>query len=212
MSISELLLIVLTSAGFSSIVNGLFRFVNKWMDQKQKKREKEYLRQEKYFEKKEKVYIAALERLLQIRRGFDYTWEDVVHDKMLKEEIDKGNSAFIEISPQLRLYSTDSIFDKWHWLAREYREFAYAHLEGRRLFEESKWAFDFQITMLARQMQDDLGYREFNKSYNVIKCPKCKREHDLISKCPKCGMTLEKLQEMSEEVIREQIKKCKKSK
>lgn len=44
---------------------------------KKEKRDKEEEKERIYSEKKEQVYIAVLDRLLQVRRGFDYSKEFV---------------------------------------------------------------------------------------------------------------------------------------
>ena len=111
---------------------------------------------------------------------------------------------FVEISPQLRLYSTDKIFNKYQELAK-YTCFAYAHQNGPRLIENSKWAYDMQITLLARLMQEDLGYRKYNADHDVIVCPECGCEHDIISKCPNCGLTFANLQKKAEEILAQSI-------
>ena len=82
-----------------------------------------------------------------------------------------------------------------------YACFAYASQDGPKLIENSKWAFDMQITVLARLMQEDLGYRKYNDGIDVVICPKCGCEHDVISKCPTCNMTYNELQEEAKKIL-----------
>ena len=150
------------------------------------------------------VYIAAIQRLIQIRIGFDYTREMLAHNKVLKERVDKENSDFLQTASQLRLYSTDRIFNTYRELAT-YARFAYAPQGEPRLIENSKWAFDTKITLLARMMQEDLGYRKYNIEFDMVVCTECGCEHDFISKCPICKMTYDELQEKAK-IILEQMR------
>ena len=83
--------------------------------------------------------------------------------------------------------------------------YAYAHENEPRLFEDSKQAYNMQITLLARQMQDDLGYRKYNNSCDTIMCPECGIEHDIILKCPNCGMSYEELLKKTEKIINQSL-------
>lgn len=190
---NETLLIAIISAGLSALINCIFQIVNKIIDNNKERLQKNITELEVYKEKKEKVYIAAIGRLLEIRRGFDYTHEMVVSNNTIQQKIEKNNVAFAEISPQLRLYAPDSIFNEYYKLSA-YSRFAYAPQNGPRLVEDSKWAFDTSITILARLMQEDLGYRELTSEYVPIVCPRCQTEHDVYSKCPSCNMKYSELQ------------------
>lgn len=197
---NETIQIAIISAGLSALINCIFQLVNKVIDNVKERRESDDKKLAIYLEKKEKVYIAAIGRLLQIRRGFDFTREMVFNNNRLHDVIDKENLSFAEISPQLRLYSTDKIFNKFHELATN-ACFAYAPQNGPRLLENSKWAYDMQITLLARLMQEDLGYRKYNSEYDMIICPNCGCEHDIVANCPKCGMTFDELQIKAQEIL-----------
>lgn len=201
---NESIQIAIISAGLAALINCVFQLVNKLIDNSKENKDKEDKKLSLYVEKKEKVYIAAIGRLLQIRRGFDYTREMIMHNNQIQANIEKENMEFVEISPQLRLYSTDKIFNKYQELAK-YTCFAYAHQNGPRLIENSKWAYDMQITLLARLMQEDLGYRKYNADHDVIVCPECGCEHDIISKCPNCGLTFANLQKKAEEILAQSI-------
>ena len=52
-------------------------------------------------------------------------------------------------------------------------------------------------------MQEDLGYRKYNSEYDMIVCPSCGCEHDIVSKCPKCGMTYSELQIKTQEILKQ---------
>ena len=189
---NEPILIAIISAGLSALITCVFQLVNKLIDSRQESRQKKDSELASYKEKKEKVYIAAIGRLLQIRRGFDVTHENVILNDELKEEIHKCNVEYVEIASQLRLYASDLIFTEYYRLTT-YSRFAYAPQTGPRLLENSKLAYDTQIVILARLMKEDLGYRKLTSEYQPFICPKCKKEHDLFSKCPSCGMTFSEL-------------------
>lgn len=197
---NESLQIAIISAGLAALINCIFQLVNKLIDNAKERSENNSKEFATYKEKKEKAYIAAIGRLLQIRRGFDYTREMVIHSNQFRDNIEKENMAYAEISPQLRLYSNDKIFNKYHELAA-YARFSYAHQNRPRLVENSKWAYDMQITMLARLMQEDLGYRKYNYEHDMVVCPECNCEHDMVSKCPRCGMTYNQLQIKVQEIL-----------
>ena len=198
------IIIALISAGLSALVNCVFQIVNKILDNRRENKIGKQNDEKEYISKKEKIYIAAIDRLLHIRRGFDYTREMVRLDKELQEEIKKNNTSFCEIAPQLRLYSTDKIFNEYQRLAM-FSEYAYAPENCRRLIENSKWAYNAQITLLARQMQEDLGYRKYNKTCDMITCPECGVDHDMISKCPNCGLKYEEMLNKIEKFIKQPI-------
>lgn len=190
---NETIVITIISASLSALITCVFQLVNKIIDNNKERRQHKITELELYKEKKEKVYLAAIGRLLEIRRGFDYTHEMVIRNDTIQEEIKKSNFAFAEIAPQLRLYAPDSIFIEYYKLST-YSRFAYAPQNGPRLIKNSKWAFDTSIIILARLMQEDLGYRKLSSEYAPVVCPKCQTEHDVYSKCPSCGMTYSELQ------------------
>lgn len=197
---NEPILIAIISAGLSALITCLFQLVNKLIDNRQESRQKKNSELASYKEKKEKVYIAAIGRLLQIRRGFDFTREKAFLNDELKEEMHKCNVEYMEIASQLRLYASDLIFTEYYRLAM-YSRFAYAPQNGPRLIETSKWAYDTEIVILARLMQEDLGYRKLTSEYQPFICPKCNKEHDIYSKCPSCGMTYSELKKVLQESL-----------
>lgn len=193
--------IALISAGLASLVNGIFQVISHLLDSRDIEKVQNNKKIDVLFEKKEAVYMAAIDRLLQIRRGFDYTRETIIlHDKNIQEEIDKNNSAYAKIAPELRLYATDKIFNQFMKLSR-FAKYSYSSASGLGLIENSKEAFDISVMILACLMQEDLGIRKMNSGHDMIICPRCAKKHDIVSKCPGCGMTFEEYQIKMQEVL-----------
>ena len=201
---SDIVTTIITSAAvgavFSALVNGVFQIVNKCIDDRRNRKNRAQQKEKQYFEIKEEVYLVALGRLLFIRSGFDYIGHPLSMPNRVKEEIQKEQAEYRSIAPKLRLYATDRIFNMFYSLAL-WGRYSYADSSRPRLIENSKWAYDAQITLLSRCMKDDLGYRKFDKNVDIIQCPECSREHDFFSAC-KCGMTFEKLQIKISESLR----------
>lgn len=198
---SEAVQIALIAAGVAALINSIFQLINKGLDNRKEKLEYNRTIRDEHKVKKEEVYVAAIGRLLQIRRGFDYMQEDVMRSPKIREQIEQANSLFAEISPKLRLYATDKIFNEYQMLAT-YSRYAYAPASNApHLFENSKWAYDAQITLLSRLMQEDLGYRKYSDNHDLIQCPDCSTQHDMVSKCPKCEMTFEQYQQKIAETL-----------
>lgn len=187
---TETVQVAIISAGLAALINCIFQIINRLVDLKKASIDKEEEEAKMYKEKKEQVYIAALDRLLQIRRGFDYTSDDYMKWEKVRERLDTENSTFITISPKLRLYASDRIFREYQKLAL-WSKYSFAPLNGPRLFENSKWAFDAQITLLAHLMQAELGYRKEGDEQDTVQCPDCGAVHDIVLRCPNCGMTYE---------------------
>lgn len=202
MNETDPILIAVISAGLAALVNCVFQLINKFIDIRKSDKDNAEKKKSLYHEKKEQVYVAALDRLIQIRRGFDYTSADYMKSDKLREMFDAGNSAFVSVSPKLRLYASDRIFRVYQQLA-SWSIYAFAPPNGPRLFEESKWAFDTKITLLAHLMQEELGYRKDKEGCDSIQCPDCGTVHDIARKCPTCGMTFEELQIKADEVFRQ---------
>ena len=91
------IVIAIISAGLSAFVTCTFQMINKFIDMKKEKRDKEE-KERIYSEKKEQVYIAVLDRLLQVRRGFDYSKEFVERNDEYKKWLDEQNQKYMEIS------------------------------------------------------------------------------------------------------------------
>ena len=199
---TETVQVAIISAGLAALINCIFQIINKLVDLKKASIDKEEEEAKMYKEKKEQVYIAALDRLLQIRRGFDYTSDDYMKWEKVRERLDTENSTFITISPKLRLYASDRIFREYQKLAL-WSKYSFAPLNGPRLFENSKWAFDAQITLLAHLMQAELGYRKEGDEQDTVQCPDCGAVQDIVLRCPNCGMTYEQLRVKADEVFRQ---------
>ena len=199
---TETVQVAIISAGLAALINCIFQIINRLVDLKKASIDKEEEEAKMYKEKKEQVYIAALDRLLQIRRGFDYTSDDYMKWEKVRERLDTENSTFITISPKLRLYASDRIFREYQKLAL-WSKYSFAPLNGPRLFENSKWAFDAQITLLAHLMQAELGYRKEEDEQDTVQCPDCGAVHDIVLRCPNCGMTYEQLRVKADEVFRQ---------
>ena len=199
---TETVQVAIISAGLAALINCIFQIINRLVDLKKASIDKEEEEAKMYKEKKEQVYIAALDRLLQIRRGFDYTSDDYMKWEKVRERLDTENSTFITISPKLRLYASDRIVREYQKLAL-WSKYSFAPLNGPRLFENSKWAFDAQITLLAHLMQAELGYRKEGDEQDTVQCPDCGAVHDIVLRCPNCGMTYEQLRVKADEVFRQ---------
>lgn len=182
------ILTVIISAGLASFISISFQFITKIIDIYIANKESKAQRESLYKDKKEEVYIAALNRLIQIKQGFDFSAEDLSHNRILKEVLDKHNQEFATLSPKLRLYAPDHIFKMYHDLSL-YAHYAYTSSSSCKLPALYKNAFDSSITVLAHFMQEDIGYRKYNNSPDTILCPKCQISHDIVKCCPKCGMT-----------------------
>lgn len=182
---SETIIVALISAGLASLVNCIFEFLNKISDTKKEKEIYNRNQKTEYLRKKEEVYTEAIQRLLEIREGFDFDGEYLINHPDKVVEINESNKRFKKISPLIRLYSTDEIFSIYYNLGR-YSEYSYSN--DKRLIENSKKDYEIKINILSKLMQNDLGYRELNQDSCNIKCPKCKKEHDMYERCPKCGM------------------------
>ena len=199
---SETVVIALISGCSGALVTCIFQTFNKCLDTQNSNKEREYKEVMQYKAKKEEVYIAAIDRLLQIRRWFDYTCDDYMKDENIRKRVDEENIAFISIAPKLRLYSSDKIFREYQKLAR-WSKFSFPGNNGEKLFEDSKWVFDYRIILLVHMMQAELGYRKNMEEVDSVNCPECYTKHDIVEKCPKCGMTFEELQEKAEQIYQQ---------
>lgn len=177
--------IVMISAGLAALINCIFQLVNKILDGNKENKIYQRSGRKEYLRKKEEVYIAAIERLLEIKVGFNYTRSDIILGNM-KDRIDQSNNEYFNIASRIRIYATDEIYDMYCNLA-QYSKYSYS--DGRKLIESSKRYYDFSLTILSRIMQDDLGYRELNSVKEMISCPDCGTEHDAYAKCPKCNLS-----------------------
>lgn len=197
---TETIVLILSSAGTATLITCIFEVIKSLVKRHQEVKDRELKKQEIFLKNKEAAYLSALDRLIQIRKGLDYTRENIALSKELQENFRRQEEAFEHEASKIRLYSSDKIFDLYHMLSN-YASYAYAPQNGPRLIENSKWVFDAQIIMLARYMQEDLGIRKFSTDNNQkIKCPRCGFEHDIFGKCPDCGMDRNELEKMIEDM------------
>ena len=109
-------------------------------------------------------------------------------ESKITERINDMNDAAAMFSAKLRLYATDDIYNLFSSLS-SYNRFAYAPSQNAwHLGGTSKGVYNIYVTLLARLMQEDLGFRKLNNSTEQIECPKCGAKHDPIQKCPVCGI------------------------
>ena len=131
-----------------------------------------------------------------------YSDADCKNDEY-KKWLDEQNQKYMEISPKLRLYASDTIFRLCkHFIL--YARFTYTPITGPKLSEKSKELYDIGISLVARFMQEDLGYRKYSKLNDEIKCPQCGRNHDLMGRCPGCKMSYDELLKMLYEDMEKQ--------
>ena len=174
-------------------------------DEKKRRIEREEQFKDDYIAEKKAVYIEALKKLAEIRIGFEYTRADMIPEH-LKHRIAEINENAPDFSAKLRLYSSDDIYNVY-WNLAQWSRFSYAESENSwRLGSESKGFFSANTTFLARLMQNDLGYRDLILNPEKIKCPKCKKEHDVYKTC-KCGMTWSKTIDEIQKPLREEWEK-----
>ena len=189
---NEAVVIAIISAGFAAFINCVFQIVNRAIDLFQSKRNEKKGKEKTVLKEREAIYIAALDRLLFIRRGFDFTVEQLASNDILQKEWDESNERYTSIPAKMRLYASDKVFREFLGLL-VFSRYSFSPASCSKLAEESKWAFNTQITLLAQHMQEDLGIREYGLSHDVIKCPKCGAIHDISEPCPKCNMSYEGL-------------------
>lgn len=182
---------VLISAGVGAGIVVLKEVIFKIIDCCNSKHKFKQQCETQYQEKKEKVYIEAINILSFIRMGFDYTQNDLLKSPALKEQYTNEVLRYNNVAALIKLYATDKIMFAFEELF-QYKKFSFAALNSERLFEESKKEFFFKILILSRMMQKDIGIRKLDGADNLeLVCPNCKTKHDHIDKCPKCGKTYE---------------------
>ena len=162
---TETIVLILSSAGTATLITSIFEVIKSLVKRHQEVKDRELKKQEIFLKNKEAAYLSVLDRLIQIRKGLDYTRENIALSKELQENFRRQEEAFEHEASKIRLYSSDKIFDLYHMLSN-YASYAYAPQNGPRLIENSKWVFDAQIIMLARYMQEDLGIRKFSTDNN----------------------------------------------
>lgn len=194
------IIVAIISAGLAALVNSIFQIVNKIIDNRKEENTSRLAERKEYLRKKEDAYIAAIQRLIEIKEGFNYSRAELLHMPKKIKQIEDSNQTYLNIAPLIRLYATDEIYN-WYQKLAKFSQYAFS--DSRRLFEDSKEYYNISISILSRLMQDDLGYRKFNEVKEIITCPECGMEHDLFSKCPKCGMAYSDLQIKMEDIYKE---------
>lgn len=189
---TTILTAALASGLCTAILSKLLDIIS--MHLKQKNDEKVRLAKEKeefynnYLHEKREAYIEALKKLAIVRAAFDITYENVCIDSQIREMIENMNRDAPLMSAKIRLYSTDEIYHLF-WRLSKWTIFSFPrNYEQQRLMENGKEMFSLYTTILARLMQNDLGYRDFVKKPDLIKCPKCGKEHDAYKTC-ECGLS-----------------------
>lgn len=189
---NEIVLVALTSGFLSAILVKLLDILQEW--KKQKADEKLRLRKKKeetldtYIQEKKNVYIEALKKLSELRAGFNITYDFPYTNDRINKKIDDLNQNASELSAKIRLYASDDVFSVY-WQLAHWNKYTYTRRSGQwRLSQEGKEQFSIYMTLLARLMQKDLGFREYVEEPEMITCPNCGCEHDPYKTC-KCGLT-----------------------
>ena len=159
----ESAIIALISAGTGALIALLGNVVNQIITicrdkGKEKKHDKDAL-----LAKKEEAYVNALDILLFINVGFDVTQEQLRLNPDLSREMSEKSKALNNLSPKIKLYASDSIFNSFNSLKNEYQKYSFTSEEGWRLFENSKAAFLNKVNALSKLMRNDLGFCELEK-------------------------------------------------
>ena len=201
----EIVLVALTSGFFSAIIVKVLDiiqdFVNRKKEEKSRLKKKEEKAKERYLSEKKEVYLEALKKLSLIRLGFDIANDSSNENDKIMKMINEINDNSMELSAKVRLFSSDDIYNLYSDLSKWNR---YAFINNgaqQKLTEKSREYYSVYVTILARLMQDDLGYRDYIANPEMIICPKCGDEHDAFKRC-KCGMTWQKTMNLIETEIR----------
>jgi hypothetical protein len=202
-NMGEKVWIALISAGTGALVVEIFKIVGKKMDRHYEKDRDEKNRKDKFLEKKEEVYLEALQRLLHLKEMLAYSYEKILEIPELKERMKENDEKFRLVAPKLRLYASDKIYGEYFELATLFFNKPPKAIVDKTSIEN----FDTRINILSRKMQEDLGYRKYDSEIIKIICPKCETEHDAFIKCPDCGMTYEETLKKQIEIIKEKIDK-----
>ena len=195
--------IALISAGTGALVGAVFKIVDKIIDICYENNKKENNKKDKFLEKKEEVYIEALQRLLHFKEMFAFSYETILKIPELKKRMKDKDEEFRLIAPKLRLYASDKIFDEYYKLAVIFVNKKPEVAMPKDFIN----LYDIHINDLSRKMQNDLGYRKYDSEIITILCPRCEEKHDFYAACPKCKMSYEEMLEKQIEKMNEQIEK-----
>lgn len=199
----EKIWIALISAGTGAFVGAVFKIVDKIIDICYEKNKKEKNKKDKFLEKKEEVYIEALQRLLHFKEMFAFSYEKIWEIPELKKRMKDKDEEFRLIAPKLRLYASDKIFAEYYRLAGIFVNKRPEIAMPRDFIN----LYDIHINDLSRKMQNDLGYRKYDSEVITIPCPGCGKKHDFYVACPKCKMTYEETLEKQIEKMKKEIEK-----
>lgn len=188
----DILTAALASSFLSTVCAKLIDCAHEWNkarnDEKKRILQRKEQKEDFYNEEKREVYIEALKKLSIVRAGFDVTNDFPYNNKSVSELIEKANSDVDMLSAKIRLYASDDVYNLYSQLSR-WSRFAFTRSSGQwRLMEEGKELFSVYVTLLARLMQEDMGYREYLENPETVMCPNCGVEHDAYKKC-RCGFT-----------------------
>ena len=183
---------ILSSGVLSAVITKLMDYTHentvRRVEEKKNAKEKQERYRDEYITEKKDVYIQALKMLAEIRIGLDHTVKGPNMPASVRQRIQEVNRNATDLSAKMRLYASDDVYDLYWHLSR-WSVFAYSnHNSSGTLVERCKNYYSTYTTMLARLMQADLGYRDYVSNPEMIKCPKCHRQHDAYQTC-RCGMT-----------------------
>ncbi len=191
----EEIITILISAGTGAFITLVGSIILKKIEiraeRKNKKIEREYRKEDNYFEIKKEAYSNGLKYLLYLKKLFSITYEEVFNNKETKEKIEQMHSEVKDCSALIRLYSSDIVFDFFNSLVDTYYPYFLVGENEERLTENSIRGFDKYVSIMGRIMNKDLGYKEFaNEEEDMIECPKCGKKHPIYESCPKCMMSI----------------------
>ena len=82
---TETIVLILSSAGTATLITSIFEVIKSLVKRHQEVKDRELKKQEIFLKNKEAAYLSALDRLIQIRKGLDYTRENIALSKELQE-------------------------------------------------------------------------------------------------------------------------------
>lgn len=190
-TIVEIVLAAFASGFLSAILVKLLDIMqerrNQKIEEKMRKLKKEEEERDTYIEEKKSIYIEALKKLVALRTGFDMTYDFPYDNKQINKMIEDINNDAFDLSAKIRLYASDEVFDVYSQLA-SWRRYAFTRSGQWRISSVDKERYAIYLTLLARLMQKDLGFREYIEEPEMVTCPKCSKKHNAYKTC-KCGMT-----------------------
>ena len=159
----ESVLVALVSAGTGALIVLIGNIITQIILIIREKEKEEKHDRDSFLAKKEEAYINALDILLFIKRGFDITKEQLKLYPNLSKEMSEKSRDLNDLSPKIKLYASDSVFNSFNALKDQYQKYSFANEEGWRLFEDSKADYLNKVNNLSRLMREDLGFRKLEK-------------------------------------------------